>query len=138
MRGKNVWLEFITAGVYMRKAEIREIAEDYLLELGLKKWKLTKVHLGIPNYLLQRLKRDYPDMKGGFYGCTAVTGPYEFILAIEKDLSANMVCKVVGHEITHILLAQLMDDIGFGRIKQAQKSIETVCNRVGNVLARRK
>jgi len=119
-----------------RKKQIREIAESYMKQLGLNKWKLTCIYLGIPDHMVKRLQTVYPEADRGFYACIWVTAPFKFVMAINDDVSSGLLPTVIGHEITHILLDNLFGAVKVNRPKSARRHLETACNRVGRLLAR--
>ena len=123
-----------------RRKKIREIAESYLKELGLTRWKLTSIYLGIPDHMLETLNKNYPEAKNGFDGCVWVTTPFKFLMAIDNEVSEDDLPTVIGHEITHILLNNLYEATQVNRPSHRTilKHLEIACNRVGRLVARRR
>ena len=116
--------------------KVRRTAERYLRLLGLRHWRLTRVHIGIPRHIKRELAAHYPDANNGFYACVYPTGKNKFVMAVSRDIPESKLEGVIAHEVAHILLHNLYEASTNGRDGQAKDQLEIVCDRIASAITR--
>lgn len=119
-----------------RRKKIRGITRKCLDRLGLHRWRMTRLYLGIPRNVRRELTDHYPNAADGFYACVYPTGRRTFVMAI-SDVPDDKLENVVAHEMAHILLHDLCHSISNRGRAEARDQLEVVCNRIANAVTRR-
>ncbi len=112
------------------KSKIKRAVKKYLKQFGLHQWKMTRLYVDIPKSIKKELHQTYTDAASGFYACTYVTGVNTFVLAVSLDIPEDKTENVVAHEISHILLSKMWNQLTEGKRYDAKNELEVVCNRI--------
>jgi hypothetical protein len=88
------------------KTKIRKLMRLFLDQLGLGKWKVSKVVLGVPSRIISQNKREQPDSKG-CWAAVEDNGNYTVTLYVAKRIPETKLRPILAHEAAHVLFFDL-------------------------------